>query len=133
MEKLKKIIRAFFDINFLKFIITGGINTLNTTIISYFLSFIFPPTISFVAGYLVSLIIAYFINCAFIFYEKESLSGLLKFGISYIPNFIIQTTIVYVLSNKLNVREIYSYLLAAVFGIPLTFLIVKVFAFRRNL
>ena len=55
-----------------------------------------------------------------------------KFFLSYVPNYIIQNAIVFICYNLLGLPSLASYLLAAILGVPITFLCFKIFAFGRH-
>ena len=112
------------------FVIIGVINTLNSVWISYLLSLIFDANLSFVIGYIISLGIAYILNSVFNFKTKLDFIRFIKFAVSYIPNFIIQNVVVIVVYNILGFNKLIAYALAAIIGIPVTFIILKVFAFK---
>lgn len=59
-------------------------------------------------------------------------SGFFKFVLSYIPNFLILFTFVSIFLNLFFWNEVVVYALAAVFGIPVTFVLVKIFAFKKS-
>ncbi|MEG1887067.1 MAG: GtrA family protein [Oscillospiraceae bacterium] len=123
---------VFLKKEFIIFVIIGFINTFNCTIIASVFSRFLDPNVSFVIGYVISLTIAYFLNTLITFKNKPALKGYLKFCISYIPNFIIQNVVVFVVFNILGIYEMVAYAVAAVIGIPVTFLLMKFFAFNRK-
>ena len=84
------------------------------------------------AGYVTSLTVNYLLNSFITFRESLSLVKYLKFCLSYIPNFLIQNLAVLLVYNVLRYDKIVAYILAAVVGIPVTFIILKLFAFRRK-
>jgi putative flippase GtrA len=55
-----------------------------------------------------------------------------KFFISYIPNFIIQTIIVWLFDAFTAFPAISAYITAAIIGIPVTFILMKIFAFKKK-
>lgn len=123
----------FFTREFLLFLVVGGVNTFNGTFLSWLYAFLIPNhNVAFNCGYLTSNLIAYYLNSTFIFPEPLSLQRCLKFALSYVPNYIIQNLIVLLFYNFLGYPPILSYLIAAVLGIPVTFLFVKIFAFGRR-
>ena len=87
---------------------------------------------AFVLGYLLSLLIGYIYNSKLNFHEKLSFWRLAKFAVSYIPNFIIQNVIVYTLSSIWDVPQVATYCLAAVISFPITFALVKFYAFAKE-
>lgn len=140
---IRKIKELFVNKEFFLFLIVGCINTVNCIIFStIFSAFIKNAQISFIIGYVLSLTVAYLLNSAFIFREKLVFDKYIKFCISYIPNFIIQNVVVFIvyavlktdiiIMNVIELRSFVSYALAAVIGIPITFLCVKLFAFRKK-
>lgn len=128
MQKLK---RLFCSRDFLVFLAIGAINTLNGTLFSYLYSLLFDANIAFILGYLSSLLIGYILNSIFTFKEKLSFIRLFKTAVSYIPNFIIQNLVVLLIYNVLGLYRLIAYALAALIGLPLTFLLMKFFAFAK--
>jgi putative flippase GtrA len=134
----------FWTRDFLLFIIIGIINTLDCILFSMiYLEFIKDTQISFIPGYITSLTVAYLLNSLIIFKEKLNLGKYIKFCISYIPNFIIQNIVVFavyyiitvdlVIFLNINIRSLIAYSIAAVLGIPITFICVKIFAFGKKI
>lgn len=129
---INKIKKNFFNREFLTFIIVGFINTFIGTILASIYSLLLQVNVAFVLGYLSSLVIAYVINSIFTFKEKLILSKGIKFAISYIPNFIIQNIIVLIFYNTLHFHKLIAFGIAAVIGIPVTFVILKLFVFKKK-
>jgi len=133
LQVIKQIKHHFCTRQFFLFLLVGCINTFNCTIIAYLLSGLVPDAnLAFNIGYLSSLSIAYWLNCKLIFKQAMAMNAYLKFALSYIPNFIIQNIIVFIFYNQLAFPPVISYLTAAIIGVPVTFLIVKIFAFGQK-
>lgn len=136
MEKFKRLIqtcwKTFFARDFFCFLVVGVINTFNGTLFSSLFSLVLNANLAFIIGYLCSLSVAYLLNSFFTFKEKLHWQKYLKFCISYIPNFVIQNLVVLVVYNLLGWHRILAYLIAAVLGIPITFLLTKFFAFKKK-
>lgn len=126
-QKFKKI---FFQKDFIKFLCIGCFNTLNGVVFSKIFTRFLHPNIAFVTGYILSLTIAYLLNSKLNFKQNLSLRTWIKFCISYIPNFIIQNVIVLIVYNWLGFPDIIGFAAAAVIGLPVTFLLLKFFAFK---
>ena len=130
---LSKLKAPFFTSEFFLFVFCGGCGTL----INFFLSLMFArlidPTFAYVGGYTVSLFATYALNTSLIFKLPVSMDRFMKFVISYIPNFLILFTFVAILLNIFHLPEIFVYGAAAVLGLPVTFVIVKIYAFGRNM
>lgn len=52
--------------------------------------------------------------------------------LSYVPNFLLQNLFVLLIYNLLAQPKILAYCAAACFSVPVTFLALKLFAFRRS-
>lgn len=127
-----KLFKTFFDKSFILFLFVGVINTFNGIIFSSLYSIAFQANIAFIFGYITSLTISYLLNSLITFREKLSFNKYIKFCISYIPNFIIQNLIVFIVYNTLHLHKLIAYLLAAIIGIPVTFILMKIFAFNSK-
>ena len=132
MELFKKIKNTFLDRKFVLFVLIGIINTFNGVIFSFVYSSFLNENLSFVLGYISGLIIAYILNSFITFKERLSFKKFSKFAVSYIPNFIIQNVVVILVFNVLGLHKLLAYTLAAVIGIPITFILLKFFAFNRK-
>ena len=132
MELFKKIKNTFLDRKFVLFVLIGIINTFNGVIFSFVYSSFLNENLSFVLGYISGLIIAYILNSFITFTERLSFKKFSKFAVSYIPNFIIQNVVVILIFNVLGLHKLLAYTLAAVIGIPITFILLKFFAFNRK-
>lgn len=132
MDKLvTKCKNIFLSIEFMKFVIIGVINTFNGTLFSYIYSSFLNENIAFIFGYITGLLISYLLNSYFTFKESLSIQKFIRFAISYIPNFLIQYIVVLIVINILGLYNLIAYGLAALIGVPVTFIIMKLFAFKK--
>lgn len=88
--------------------------------------------LGFIVGYLTSLSISYILNSKITFREELKFNKYMKFCISYIPNFLIQNSVVLIFMNGLGWNNCIVYILAASMGIPITFFLIKIFAFSSR-
>ena len=114
------------------FVFIGVINTFNGVIFSYIYSSFLNENIAFIFGYISGLVISYILNSYVTFKEKLEFNKFIKFAISYIPNFIIQNIVVFIVFNMMGLHKLIAYGLAAVIGVPITFVFMKFFAFKKN-
>ena len=122
----------FISPQFMRFLAVGVVNALNGTLFAYLYSLVMDANLAFVLGYVTALTISYFLNSAFVFPSKLSLERYFRFALSYIPNFLIQNLSVLVVYNLLGYDKLVAYILAAIIGVPATFLLLKFFAFRER-
>lgn len=125
--------KHFFSREFLLFLIIGCINTFNCSFLATLFSWFLPDAnIAFNFGYITSLGAAYAMNCKFIFHQPLQLQAFIKFAISYLPNYLVQNIIVFIFYNHFHLPALLTYLAAAIIGVPITFLLVKIFAFKKT-
>ncbi len=123
----------FFSREFLSFLIVGGINTVSNVIFSTIYSIFIPnTTLAFFPGYITSNVVSYLLNSKLTFKEKLGFVKFLKFFVSYIPNFVIQTVIVYLFDRFIHGPSVIAYAIAAVIGVPVTFVFMKIFTFKKK-
>ena len=114
-------------VEFVKYALVGCINTAD-----YYLSYLvfinifkFSYRISFVLGYVVSIIGSYFLNTYFTYKQKPSVKKFLIFPLTYIPNFIIQYLGIILLVDRLNISNKVAPVITAIVAIPITFFVMK--------
>lgn len=110
----------------------GVVNTANTAIFSHLFNMFLNKNLSGSFGYAVALVIGYFLNCLLVFKANPDFLNFLKYAISYIPNFLIYTVISLIAINLFGLETIIATALAAVIGVPVTFVILKIFAFNKK-
>lgn len=130
--KISQLKHLLFSKQFLLFVGVGLINTFNGIWLALVYSLYFSPNAAFIIGYLTSLTISYFLNSWITFKEKLEVKKYIAFCISYIPNFIIQNVIVLLIYNMLGYSKIWAYIVAAIIGVPITFICMKLLAFRER-
>lgn len=129
IEKFKT---TFFSKQFILFVIIGVINTFMGTIFSYIYSIFLNENIAFIPGYISGMIVSYLLNSFITFKESLDFHKFIKFSISCMPNFIIQYVVVLIVFNVMHLDKLIAYMLAAIIGVPVTFLLLKFFAFSHK-
>nr|WP_243155978.1 GtrA family protein [Clostridium sp. C2-6-12] len=129
---VKRVKNIFLTKQFFNFLIVGGINTINGILFAYIYSLFLPVNVGFVLGYITAMTISYFLNSKVVFKEHMGFEKYIKFCVSYIPNFIIQNIFVLIFYNTLGWNKLLVFVLAAIIGVPVTFIIMKFFAFSKK-
>ncbi len=132
LEIFKKVKETFYSKRFLKFCLAGIINTFNAAFFSWLVHFFLQDNIAAVVGYIISLTINFSLNCRFIFKRRMNLRSYFRFLLSYIPNFLIYFLVTFITINTLGLEQFWGTVLAAMAGGPITFLIIKFYAFGRT-
>lgn len=132
-SKMQSVLKMLFSREFLMFLIVGVINTgANVVFSAIYRLFIPSTTLAFLPGYVTSNVVSYLLNSKLTFKENLGFEKFVKFFISYLPNFFIQTVVVWLFDTFTTAPSILAYALAAVIGVPLTFIFMKIFTFRKS-
>ncbi len=123
---------TFFSKQFFIFVTIGIINTFIGVVFSYIFSSFLNENLAFIVGYICGLLVSYLLNSFFTFRENLDINKFIKFSISYIPNFIIQNIVVLIVFNVMGLHKLIAYVLAAIIGVPVTFVLMKFFAFKHK-
>ena len=105
-----------------------SITLLKDTLFSYFMQ----ENVAYAVGYFFSLTIAFFLSSYIIFKKTPSLQRYIRFLIAYIPYFTIVFLVTFITINTLKLPQFTATVLAAVAGGPITFVIMRVYAFGRK-
>lgn len=132
MDEIIKLKKIFLSKQFICFLIIGCINSLSGIVFSWVYSALMGPVVAFIPGYISGIIISYILNSIFTFKESLSIEKFFKFGLSTMPNFIIQLITVFIMVNVLGFHKLFGYALAAIIGVPVTFIILKLFVFIKK-
>lgn len=132
MDKIIRLKQMLLSKQFIIFVIIGGINTLSSSVFSMLYAMMLGEVIAFIPGYATGILVAYTLNSIFNFKEKLEWIKLLKYAVSTIPNFLIQFIVVYIGVQLLGINHMICYILAAIIGVPVTFIILKLFVFIQK-
>lgn len=118
-------LKNLLEIKFVRFLLTGGLNTALTyfvyLILMSFLPYIWSYSISYVCGIFLSFMLSRF----FVFKEHQGLKSALLFPFVYLAQYILGVVIVWLWVNKLLLSEYLAPLAAIALTLPLTFVLSK--------
>lgn len=111
----------------LKFIIVGGINTLNYYVVYLLLLKLLhiEYMISHITGFIVAFVISYYLNCYFVYRVKPTWRKFISFPITQIVNISLQTVLLYVFVSWLNLLAEIAPFAGLIITIPITFILSK--------
>ncbi|SCT20343.1 Putative sugar translocase in surface polysaccharides biosynthesis [Staphylococcus aureus] len=111
----------------LKFIIVGGINTLNYYVVYLLLLKLLhiEYMISHITGFIVAFVISYYLNCYFVYRVKPTWRKFISFPITQIVNVSLQTVLLYVFVSSLNLPAEIAPFAGLIITIPITFILSK--------
>ncbi len=131
----EKLSGMLFSQEFMLFVIIGVACTFFNIFFSWIYEKMFTlnPVIAFLPGYTTANLASYILNSTLTFKERLRVLKFIKYFISYIPNFIIQTTVVFIYAWLFpNAPGVFAYAIAAIIGVPVTFIIMKIFTFAKK-
>lgn len=111
----------------LKFIIVGGINTLNYYVVYLLLLKLLhiEYMISHITGFIVAFVISYYLNCYFVYRVKPTWRKFISFPITQLVNVSLQTVLLYVFVSWLNFPAEIAPFAGLIITIPITFILSK--------
>ncbi|HAR7488189.1 TPA: GtrA family protein [Staphylococcus aureus] len=111
----------------LKFIIVGGINTLNYYVVYLLLLKLLhiEYMISHITGFIVAFVISYYLSCYFVYRVKPTWRKFISFPITQIVNISLQTVLLYVFVSWLNLPAEIAPFAGLIITIPITFILSK--------
>ncbi|RIP37314.1 GtrA family protein [Staphylococcus gallinarum] len=114
-------------IEIIKFIIVGGINTVDYYIVYLFLLKLIGLNylISHLTGFIVSFIISYYLNCYFVYRVTPTWKKFIQFPITQVINMGMQTLLLYVFVQWLHVSSVIAPFAGLIITIPITFILSK--------
>jgi putative flippase GtrA len=125
---INKIKKTFLTPEFLRFVIIGGINTLNHNIV-YWLVLAIKPSINYMIAnfiaFCVSMVISFFLSCYFTFKIKPTWKKFAAFPLTNIPNLFFQTVGIYIIVDVIGIPKQYGALIATICALPITFIVMK--------
>ncbi|GEP79438.1 GtrA family protein [Staphylococcus carnosus] len=120
-----KLTKTHFEI--IKFIIVGGINTLD-----YYLVYLIllkgigiNYMISHITGFIISSIISYYLNCYFVYKVKPTWRKFIQFPFTQVVNMGMQTLLLYVFVQWLHISSVIAPFAGLILTIPVTFIMSK--------
>ncbi|MEK3865997.1 MULTISPECIES: GtrA family protein [Paenibacillus] len=110
---------------FLKFVISGGINTLFTYLVYLLLLQVLSYSMSYTISYISGIFLSYYLNTIFVFKEKVTFRKFLKFPVVYLVQYLINLLMLFVLVEYLNLSKQIVPLIVIVVTIPITYTLSK--------
>nr|WP_253947847.1 GtrA family protein [Paenibacillus ehimensis] len=109
---------------FVKFIISGLVNTLATYVVYLLFLNISTYTVSYSVSYFLGILLSYYLNSKFVFNERMSTKKLIRYPIVYISQYLINTIGLYLLVN-FGISEKIAPIIIICITIPITFVLSK--------
>lgn len=135
-------IKKLFGKRFVRFMMCGCVSCIIALAVTYLISHLLPDfridmghfhmsniVFAHFAGYVLSLPCSYVLNSKFSFKQSLCIKKCGKFCLSYVPNYLLQMLVVFVTVDLMHLDKLLGLALAVFIATPVTFFIMKVFAF----
>ncbi|SDJ76862.1 GtrA family protein [Sediminibacillus albus] len=110
---------------FIRFVIVGGVNTVNYYLVYLLCYNIFNwhYLVSHIIGFMISLIISFFLNVYFTYKVKPTISKFLQFPLTQLVNMSVSSGFVYMFVDVLHWNGNVAPIAAVFLTVPITFLV----------
>jgi putative flippase GtrA len=118
---MKDLISSAFKARFVRFLFSGGVNT----IVSYSVYLIglqfFSYQVSYTIAYVTGIMVAFLLNKLFVFESSRKWSSIILFPVVYIAQYIFGIFFLWLLISQLGMKVELGPLVVAILTIPLTY------------
>lgn len=118
--------------SFVRFLASGGLNTLVTYLMYLVMLRFFSYRIAFTVAYVFGIIVAYGLNRTFVFRTHQGWRSIFFFPFVYLVQYLASLVILWLWVKQLSMPEEVAPLAAIAFTIPLTFVLSKLAFTRAN-
>ncbi|AOZ94735.1 GtrA family protein [Paenibacillus crassostreae] len=115
----------FINKEFLKFIISGGINTVATYGIYLLLLLLWEYMISYTISYVLGIFLSYYLNTFFVFKEKVTFLKFIKFPVVYLVQYLMNLVILHLLVEYIKLPAEIVPIIVVILTMPITYLLSK--------
>lgn len=111
----------------IKFVIVGGINTFNYYVVYLLLLKMLNVQylVSHITGFIVALIISYYLNCYFVYKVQPTLRKFLQFPVTQLVNVGMQTLLLFIFVRFFHINSVIAPFAGLIITIPVTFILSK--------
>lgn len=111
----------------IKFVIVGGMNTLNYYIVYLCLLKLLEMNylVSHISGFIISFVISYYLNCYFVYKVTPTWRKFLKFPLTQVVNMGMQTLFLYIFVQWFGISSVIAPFAGLIITIPITFVLSK--------
>lgn len=121
---------SFGSSSFVRFLISGGINTGATFAVYLVLLHFVAYKLAYSIAYIFGIILAFLINRFFVFRTHRGWQSFMLFPFVYLAQYLVSMAIVWTCVDQLDLKKEVAPLIAVMITIPLTFILSR-FVFGR--
>ncbi|MDQ0650005.1 putative flippase GtrA [Pseudomonas cedrina] len=122
MQLLRK---RFFNVEFVRFIVVGGINTCGGYVVYLALIQIMEYTYAYSLSFAISVVVSYLLNTLLVFKEPLALKKFIAFPLIYVFQYISGLCIIHLAVEIFYVSVVLAPLIVVIITLPATFLMAR--------
>lgn len=111
---------------FLRFLVSGGLNTLFTYLIYLLLLTLLDYRVAYTFSYIFGIFVSYGLNVRFVFRQKVTFKSFIQFPLVYLLQYLINLVLLYILVDHLHISKIIVPIISVLITIPISFLLSKI-------
>lgn len=111
---------------FLKYVLSGGINTISTYIIYLILLKVTNYNVSYSISYVSGIFLSYYLNSVFVFKEQISIRKFIKYPIVYVVQYFVNLILINILIRYFGLSSSLVPIIVIILTIPITFTLSKI-------
>jgi putative flippase GtrA len=119
-------------LQFLRFLVTGGINTALTYVLYLLLLPLFGYLVAYSVAYVIGIVLSYWLNSAFVFRQPMNWGSLVRFPLVYVVQYLLTGALLWLFVDTLGVDERLALLGAIAVTVPVTFLAARLAILPRR-
>jgi putative flippase GtrA len=123
----------FINSEFLRFIITGMINTGTSFVLYLMFKLVMPYSIAYVIAYICGVVVSYFLNSLFVFHQPLHWKKALQFPLVYVGQLILGFLLLIIWVERLHVNSTIAPILVVICTVPVTFVLSRLIIKGRGI
>lgn len=124
-EFLIKNCQRIFRIEFLRYLVSGSLNTAITMLLYFALKLFFSYQIAYLLAYFFGIQISYFFNLCFVFKQKFSFKSFISYPLNYFFSYLFSATILWVFVEIFMLENNLAITLSLFITIPASYFLIK--------
>ena len=122
---------GFYDLQFVRFVLYAGVNTLLTYALYALLTFVMPYSIAYTISYLSGIGISYVLYSRYVFRAALRLGKFIQYPIVYVVQYLLNITLLSVLVSAFHIDRLIAPWFVILLSMPVTFLLSRVIITRK--
>lgn len=123
MPGIKRAAAKILQVDFARFLVSGGFNTLVTYGIYLLLLNVLSYKTSYTVAYVAGIVLAYSLNRYFVFKSHQGIKSVALFPLVYLAQYLTSLLILWVWVEKLGLDSRIAPLIAIAITVPMTFVL----------